>query len=264
MVGSWRIQNVRFFAPIRPCPDLAAPRAAVLGAVMSAALALSLSGCASVGSAISPGERFVELPRPGTALSIGQIVEIDGRSRRIDMVYDPRIPSEQAVTGDAAFLSSGSVSSLARRYRDLVKETLLSSGLNLGDVKVTVTLTDLSSRWVPKYSVYKTIQDQMGKNGELRSMIGDYAAVGTRFDVVSRTITARLGLSVTDATGKGLTLDSAALAKVSSALSVSFEGVPGGGAYVSSPTLVGIYADSRMMRAFAASSSRSGAEKTPK
>lgn len=262
------MQKVRFFAAIRPCQRQAASRGAVLGAALCAALhaalALSLSGCTSVGSAISPGERFVELPRPGMALSIGQIVEIDGRSRRIDMVYDPRISSELAMSGDAAFLSSGSVSSLARRYGELAKEALLSSGLKLGDVKVTVTLTDLASRWVPKYSVYKTIQDQIGKNGELRSMIGDYAAVGTRFDVVSRTVSARLGLSVTDATGKGLTLDSVALSKVSSALSVSLEGVSGGGAYVSSPILVGIYADSRMMRAFAASSSRSGAEKTPK
>lgn len=219
-------------------------------AASAACIALSLGGCASLASAVSPGERFVELSRPDSSYAIGQIVEIDARTKRIDMVYDPRIPSDLSTPADATYLPSSALSGMASRYSKAAREAISASGAKVGDVKVVVSLTGVVSRSIPKYSVYKYIQDQMAKNADLRKMIGDYAAVGTRFDVLSRTVTARFSLSVTDATGKGLTLDAPALERVQAALNARFSAKADGSAYESDSVMVGVYADSRMMKAF--------------
>lgn len=224
----------------KPLAVFALPLVAAFGA------AFLTAGCASVSSAVIPGERFIPLTKSGSVYSIGQIVEMN--SSRVDIVYDSRLGADQTVS-DPDELPSVTGKSIASKYTALAKDAMSGSGAKLGDVKVTVAFRDTVARSIPTYSLYKHIQDQMTKNAELRSMILNYAAVGARFEVVSSTVHARLVLSVTDATGKGLVLDPAVLNAVAKALDAKFSLDDAAAAYVSEPVEVGLYADRRMVRA---------------
>ncbi len=216
-----------------------------------------LSGCASVSSAIVPGERFVPMDDPGSVYAVGQIIEMD--SSRVDMVYDPKVPSDllSVEQGDLPALSR---KTLMARYSSIAKDAMEDAGAKLGDVKVAVSYLDPYARAIPTYSLYRHIQDQMTKNAELRSMILNYAAVGARFEVISLSVHGRLVLTVTDAMGKSLELEPAVLAAAARGLNVRFTRDGASSAYVSENALLGFYADRRMVRAL---TSAAGSESQP-
>lgn len=214
--------------------------------ILSLVPAVLLSGCASVSSAIVPGERFVTLESPGAVYAIGQIIEM--ASSRVEVVYDSRLPSDLASEGPGE-LPAAAAKSLAARCTAIAKTAMDNAGAQLGDVKVEVTFRDSFTRTIPTYSLYKHIQDQMTKNDELRSMILNYAAVGARFEVVSGSIHGSLALTITDATGKSLELDPAVLASIAEDLNVRLKRDSAASAYVSEPVELGFYADRRMVRA---------------
>lgn len=191
--------------------------------------ALMLGACASpelgVVREAGTGEPvgFAELPYPSNAYASGQIVELHAVPRRVEITFDPRIPADMVTVSDGWRISSAEAESMRVKLAQEIARTLQGTpGYSAGS-GVSVEFSDTRTRIVPKNQIFAAISRHVQKDPALHRLLRGYRENGTRFDVVTETLSATIWLSVVDATGARVEIGPAMLEKLQSELSLRFE-----------------------------------------
>ena len=218
--------------------------------------ALMLGACASpspelgVVREVGTGEPvgFAELPYPSNAYASGQIVELQAVPRKVEIAFDPKIPADMVTVSDGWRISSEEAESMRVKLAQEIARTLRGTpGYGAGS-RVSVDFSDTRTRIVPKNQIFAAISKHVQKDPALHRLLRGYRANGTRFDVVTETLSATISLSVADASGAPVEIGPAMLEKLQSELSLRFEKNGNGQKTVrGSNVVVGIQYDPKMV-----------------
>lgn len=217
-----------------------------------AALAIAACAGSEVGVGRETGVRepvgFAELPHPSDAYASGQIVELHAQWRKVEITFDPRIPVDLVIVSDGWRISSAEVESMRVKLAQEIASTLQGTpGYRPGST-VKVDFSDTRTRIVPKNQIFAAISRHVQKDPALLRLLAGYRDRGTRFDVVTETLSATIWLSVVDASGAPVEIGAAMLEKLQSELSLKFEKSAEGDRTVRrSNVVVGIQYDPRMV-----------------
>jgi len=169
---------------------------------------LAVSGCSSLGIPAGGGTAgFIELANPVSNLAVGQVVEINSRPRKVEITWDPAIPADQIGAPEGWTVPPASVKAITESMAAEIGGIISGNGGQKMTDSVTVTLTELKTRMAPKFTIYKFLQEDLKKNGDLQSMIQNYLKTGTKFYVITQFTSAKISFSVVAPAGKELSLD---------------------------------------------------------
>lgn len=183
---------------------------------------LTLAGCTSMQPmSLAPDSKSVEPDYPARNYSIGQIVEISSMQGKVDIVYTPSISGEEADT-EGSDISSDKIKSVSTKLASKIEEIIAENVSQVGASTVTVSITGVATRSIPKFTVYRHLQESLRKNPELLSMMKNYTQLGTRFNVITRITTADISFTVTDGLGKDAALDADVLRIINARLDTAF------------------------------------------
>jgi hypothetical protein len=208
-------------------------------------MVLFVSGCATLENMGIGGSGFFELAAPGSNYAIGQVVELDSLSKKVEITFDPVIPADQVAVPEGWDVSASTVKSVSGKTASQILAVLADSGNQAGSGKVLVTLSDIRTRMVPKYTVYKYLQESLKKNPDLRAMIQNYIATGTKFYVITQITSAKISFAVIGANGMEQTLDQATLKKINTRMNATFA-QDDKKQYTSASMTIGFLSDAKM------------------
>lgn len=186
------------------------------------ATALTLAGCASMKPmSLAPDSKTVEPDYPASNYSIGQIVEISAMQGKVNVVYTPSISGDEA-DSEGCDISSEKIKSVSAKLASRIEEIIAENVSQVGESKVTVSISGVSTQSIPKFTVYRHLQESLRKNPELLSMMKNYTQLGSRFNVITRVTVADISFTVTDGLGKDAALDADVLRIINARLDASF------------------------------------------
>lgn len=181
-------------------------------------------GCASMKSmGLASDSKSYEPDYPASNYSIGQIVEMSSLQGKVNVVYTPSIPVDQEGNGEGSDVSSDKLKSLSTKLATKIEGIIADNLAQVGSDKVTVTVSGVTTQSVPKFTIYRHLQESFRKNPDLLSMTKRYGELGTRFNVITRITTANISFTVSDPLGKEATLDPEIVKTINSRLNADFK-----------------------------------------
>lgn len=196
-------------------------RSFVFALAIAVSLALTLAGCASMNKmGIGPDAKSFEPDYPASGYSIGQIVEINSMQGKVSVIYTPSVPADSDREGTD--LSSDKIKSISTKLGARIEEIINENLAQAGTERVIVSVSGVRTQTIPKFTIYRHLQESFRKNPELMAMTKSYSEMGTKFNVITRVTTADISFSVIEANGKESPIDPDVLRVVNSRLNAEF------------------------------------------
>ncbi len=218
--------------------------------VISIALA-SLSGCTLVprGVGLTKHTGFTELPFPSNSFAVGQIVEIHSEPRKVEIVYQPDIPWDQQTVSPGWDISTAQTEKIRSNLAVEMSKVLEGSYVYDSNETVRIQLSNTKTRVIEKTRIYSALKKDIENDTRgLKTLLSDYIEVGTRFDVITTTLSANISFSMVDSSGQEVAIDSEVIKKLNSEFDISFKQESGTNKVISGNDLVvGIHYDPQMV-----------------
>ncbi len=210
---------------------------------------LLISGCSSLDSiGLTNSSGFIELPFPSSNYAIGQVVEIRSSPVKVEITFDPAIPADQVAIPEGWNISTETLNSISAKTSLQMSKIISENSNQIGTEKILVTLSDIKTRMVPKYTLYKYLQEGLKKNPELNTMIKNYIDSGTKFNVITQITSAKISFTIIGTSGTGATIDADLLKKINSRMNTNFVQGDDKKTYISGSLIIGFIADPKMMK----------------
>ena len=220
--------------------------ALVLAVLVVVGCAATDAGVREIGTSEPTG--FTVLPYPSNLYASGQIIERNAASKKVDITFDPKIPADMVSVSEGWRISSADAESMRARLAQEIASTLRGTpGYGAGRT-VKVDFCDTRTKIVPKTMIFAAISRHVQKDPSLLKLLKGYRDNGTRFEVVTETLSATISLSVVDSSGARVEVGPAMLEKLQSELSLNFEKDANGAKSVRGKNVVvGILYDPKMV-----------------
>jgi hypothetical protein len=217
--------------------------------VISIALALLLlSGCGVREPGLTKYTGFTELPFPSNSYAVGQIVEIYSSPRKVEITYQPDIPWDQQTVSPGWDISSTDTEKIKSNLAVEISKVLQGSYEYASEKTVRIQLSNTKTRVIPKSLIYGTLKEDIEKNVGLKGQLNDYIENGTKFDVVTMTLSANISFSLVDSSDQEVAIDSEVIKKLNSEFDVGFKQQSGTNKVITGNDLVvGIHHDPQMV-----------------
>lgn len=217
--------------------------------ILIAFVVIALSGCASAPLGVQNYTGFTELKFPSNNLAPGQIIEIYSKPEKIEITYQPDIPWDRVSTSPGWDIAGTDASEVKANLGLEVIKALEATGQSTANTKAIVQLTNTKTTLIPKEVIYSTLKKNISERKSLQEQIKDYSEIGTRFDVITETLTASVTFSLVDADNHELKIDSDVIQKLNSKFNLSLSLTTGNTTAISGKDLVvGIHYDPNMVR----------------
>ncbi len=209
----------------------------------------SLVGCSTLGfSSKVDVSGFLEQLYKNSDYSIGQIVELNSQLKQVEITYDPKIPVAEVTVIDGWNLAADTADSILKNISTTIDSLVAANMDKSSGFKLSVALTDVKTKMMPKFLIFKYLQKELTSHSELRALVKRYLDAGREFDVITQIISARLSLTVTVPEGGDKNIGLELLKRISTKMNASFTHNPASGTYDSGPIAVGIISDPLMMK----------------
>ena len=218
--------------------------------LLISSLNLIVMSCASIKVPLSSNYNTYRIEMPSAKYSIGQILEFNGYSKGIDIIYDPRIPVDQSLVIETE-VDKQIRDEVLRKMENKIKEVINQNIAKLGEERIQLEVSAIKTRQINKYDLFMNIESDIKRNPDLYKMLSGYTDAGIRFNVIHQIKTAQLGLSVFEASGKVIILDQEVIKAISNKIGIQF--IPDGekGKYISQNVVIEIGYDTKMIEAIA-------------
>lgn len=214
-----------------------------------AVVVLLLPGCRVYEPGLTKYTGFTELPFPSNSYAVGQIVEIYSiPTKKVEITYQPDIPWDQQTVSLGWDISSTQTEKIKSNLATEISELLKGSYEYASEKTVKIQLSNTKTRVIPKNRIYNTLKKDINDDAALKEQLNDYIKAGTRFDVVTMTLSANISFSLVDSNGREAAIDSEVIKKLNSTFDVGFKQESGTNKIITGNDLVvGIHYDSRMV-----------------
>jgi hypothetical protein len=217
--------------------------------ILFTAIVLALAGCASAPLGVQNYTGFTELKFPSNSLAPGQIIEVYSKPEKIEITHQPDIPWDRVSTSPGWDMAGADVSEVKANLTLEVLKVLEATGQATANTRAVVQLTNTKTALIPKEVIYSALKKNISSNESLKEQINDYSDNGTRFDVITSTLTATVAFSLVDANNNELKIDSEVIQKLNSKLNLGLTLANGNATAISGKDLVvGIHYDPNMIR----------------
>ncbi|RFC35295.1 MAG: hypothetical protein DID92_2727744146 [Candidatus Nitrotoga sp. SPKER] len=219
-------------------------------------LAFVISGCVGTQSETIKYPDFVRVRFPSDAYAPGQIIEISPSKNKIEKTFDPKVPiylveftkGWNISASEEQILHSNLENTIAN-LKSAIKETLKNSASPKAEEPyVNIAFVKIQTESIPKNIIFAAIEKSFYENPTLTRMLYNYRKNGTHFDIITRTLDAKITISLVNVNGSPLDLDLEVIKKINSTLNLHFEKTPDNKKIITRENVVvGIHYDRKML-----------------
>ncbi len=192
---------------------------------------------------------FTELPFPSNSYVPGQIVEIFSKPKKVEITHQPDIPWDQASVSEGWNMSNIKTNIIKSTLSAEISKILKGTYDYASTENVKVELTNTKIRMVQKSIIYSAVKNAINNNPDLEELIDSFMDTGSRFDVITTTLSANVSFVLVDASNNTIAIDSEVIKKINSEFNIDFNRDSSSNRVVSGCNLViGIHTDPKMIR----------------
>lgn len=218
---------------------------------LSLLILLGSSGCSSRIPSIGLNQNtgFIELPFPSNLFKPGQIVEIYSSPQKVELTFQPDIPWDSAGTSRGWDISSINANSIRLNLESEINEIVRANTSASSNYRAQVEFTNTRTTVIPKNVIFRSLINAIEEDSSLYKLLTIYAGNGTRFDVITQTLSATVAFRIVDESNMDINFDSEVIEKINADLEAGFSRQGNSNRFISGEDLiVGIHYDPQMTR----------------
>lgn len=214
-------------------------------------LILTLIGCASrkINTGIRAYTGFTELPFPSNNYASGQIVEIFSFPAKVEITHQPSINWDQISTSVGWNISNTATNKIKLTLAAEISNILKGEYNHASAENIKVEFTNTKNTTVQKSVIFAAVSKAISNNPNLKKQIELYMESGTRFDVITQTLSANVSFSLVDSDSNTIDIDSELIEKINSQFDIDFEKTSNSNTVITGSNLVvGIHTDPKLVK----------------
>lgn len=213
---------------------------------MAAASLSILTGCNSTQFGHSDTSGFIAFPPANNDYEPGQLVE-QYSSDRVEILADPELSGQRLENSSEWGLSLDTVEPLKDDITSRIEEVVDELSEFEVDWVVVADFIDTTSKKAPKLEMWTGLKKEL-ENEALHEMIAVYAESGTRHDVLTQLLGAKITFKVlNEETNEPLHLSEQVVALVNASLMMDFSLDASGNSATTGDMIIGMFYDPKMV-----------------